>query len=247
MAKKRTKKELSDFYFKILKLDSRASIKEVELAYNVLTQNETCNDKLQDYRLAFEWLMVNVFNFKDDTKFCEIKEEDYYTEEEHYANIIASLPKPVKDSVKNVEKIIGNLSDKAKAIFCTQTVNLPMFFDSIWNHKKRFLWFSFWTTKDIQEIITEACLNPLQYESVTFEMSFSEFVSNNKLQDLRSFIEGLSIFSNLNKKICKKFVTHNTKYGISGFYIAEEKWSEKLKNMMIIKADHCDCYLNLVS
>ena len=247
MKEKQTYEELKDFYFKVLKLDKRSSIKEVELAYNVLTKEEKSNKKLKKYRIAFEWLMMNVFNCQDDTKFCQINKEDYYTEEQHYSNIVASLPKPVKNSVKQVEKIIGNLSDKAKAIFCTQTVNLPMFFDSIWKNKKRFLCFDFWTAKDMQKIISETCLNPIQYESVTFEMSFSEFVSNTKLEDLRSFVQGLSIFSKLHKDVCKKFITHNTKCGISGFYIAEEGWSDKIKNMMIIKADHCDCYLSLVS
>lgn len=245
MTKKDSDEYILERCFKVLNLDRRASKKEVELAYDVLTKDKSSKNMLEDYRVAFEWLMLNVFNTQDDTGFNDINKEKYYTEDEQYANVLEGLPEPVKEGVDFVEESLGSISDKAKAIFCTQTVNLPMFFDSIFKNKSKFLWFNFWTEKDITNVIAEACLNPIEYTDTTFELTYNRTISSNKHQDLLDFVENLCSFSIPNKKLCKKFEIKKTQYGVTGFFIAEEMWAKKLKNMLIVKANQCGCYLNL--
>lgn len=247
MGKKDSKEYILERCFSVLNLDSRASKKEVELAYDVLTKDKSSKNMLEDYRVAFEWLMLNVFNTQDDTGFNDIDKEKYYTEDEQYSNILEELPEPVKESIGFVEESLGSISDKAKAIFCTQTVNLPMFFDSIFKNKSKFLWFDFWTEKDITNVIAEACLNPIEYIDVTFELTYNRPISKDKHQDLIDFVENLRSFSIPNKKICKKFEIRQTKYGVTGFFIVEEIYAKKLKNMLVVKANQCDCFLNLNS
>ena len=135
MGKKDSKEYILERCFRVLNLDSRASKKEVELAYDVLTKDKSSKNMLEDYRVAFEWLMLNVFNTQDDTGFNDIDKEKYYTEDEQYSNVLEELPESVKESIGFVEESLGSISDKAKAIFCTQTVNLPMFFDSIFKNR----------------------------------------------------------------------------------------------------------------
>ena len=58
------KKTKIDECFKLFKLDSRASQKELELAYEVLTKGK--NDvQLRAYRLAFEFLMTDFYKVVD--------------------------------------------------------------------------------------------------------------------------------------------------------------------------------------
>ena len=55
--------DLTDACFEILHLDKRATQKEVEIAYEVLSQDKKSTDEqIRDYRTAFEYLMVNFFN-----------------------------------------------------------------------------------------------------------------------------------------------------------------------------------------
>lgn len=79
--------------FEKLCLDERASQKEVELAYNALTRNRYGDFK--GYRLAFEYLMQNVFNAVQTTK------EENNSEVE---DIIENSPSTVLSSISSLEK-----------------------------------------------------------------------------------------------------------------------------------------------
>ena len=134
--------------FEKLCLDERASQKEVELAYNALTRNRYGDFK--GYRLAFEYLMQNVFNAVQTTK------EENNSEVE---DIIENSPSTVLSSISSLEKKgfldENTLSGKARLAWATQKVNLPMLFNNIISNHHRFFTFNFWTVKDMSKIINQ--------------------------------------------------------------------------------------------
>ena len=128
--------------YKLFKLDERASKTEVELAFEVLTSSKNLpTEEYKHYRLAFEYLMHEVYTETED---CETEE----VEEQKFDSTIRYIPEKVKTSIDSWEKFNEEeLSSKVKTLFATQTVNLPMFFNSIISNSKNiFGKFHFYTS-----------------------------------------------------------------------------------------------------
>lgn len=237
--------KLIDECFGLLKLDNRASKQEVELAYNVLSSNKNITKEILTlYRRAFEYLMLYVFGMENEDITKNLHDEGHFTEEEQINEAVACFPEEVQESVEFVENKFGKLSEKAKLIFATQKVNLPMFFKSVKKHSINFLGFQFWTNRGMSKLIEETCLNPLQYVDVYFELT--ENLSEIPMQEeLYSFITALKKFFDCDKKLCKKFEYTKTVYGVMGHSILEENLASSLCKMVSTKADHINCYLNI--
>lgn len=231
--------------FDILKLDNRASKQEVELAYDVLSSDKNITkERFMLYRRAFEYLMLNVFDMQDESITENLHKEGHFTEDEQINDAVACFPEEVKESVQFVENNLGKLSEKAKLIFATQKINLPMFFKSIKKYRTNIFGFQFWTTKNMSKLIEETCLNPLQYVDICFELT--ENLSDIPIQDeLYSFIVGLDKFFNSDKNLCKKFEYTKTRYGVMCYCILEENVAQSLCKMVSTKAEHINCYLNI--
>lgn len=221
--------------FEKLCLDERASQEEVELAYNALTKNKYGD--FQGYRLAFEYLMQNVFGVVQVNEDSEAKE------------VLEEAPPIVLSSISNLEEkdfLDGKeLDERAKLAWATQSVNLPMLFNNIISNCHRFLSFNFWTVKDMTEIINNSCLNPFMYNDMTFEMFGDGLVS--KTIRIRDFVNGLKKFYGKNKnELCKCFEVKNIEYGAMAHIIAEHELTEHLRILVKQKADIEQCALNMV-
>lgn len=243
-----SKQKLIDDCFDLFKLDNRASQKELELAYDVLTKDKDIpNYTYQGYRFAFEFLMTEFFNVTDDTHFNEdYHKEDYYTDEEHISNIASMLPNSVKDGLNSIEKETGStLSEKARVILATQNVNLPMFFDCIKKNCTKFLGFKFWSPKNIKQIILDSCLNPLEYTTVYYEISYQYYTSSDLIKDLQDFVVSLEKYFNTNEDLCKRYIFRKSEFGVTGSAILESQQAEAFIDMMTAKANQTGCFLNI--
>lgn len=243
-----SKQKLIDDCFGLFKLDNRASQRELELAYDVLTKDKDIpNCTYQEYRFAFEFLMTEFFNATDDTHFNEdYHKEDYYTDEEHISNIVSMLPNSVKDGLNSIEKKTGStLSEKARAILATQNVNLPMLFDCITKNCSKFLGFKFWLPKNIKQIIIDSCLNPLEYTTVYYEISYQYYASSDSIKDLQDFVISLEKYFNTNEDLCKRYVFHKSGFGVTGSAILESQQAEAFIDMITAKANQTGCFLNI--
>ena len=117
-----------DEYFKLFKLDSRASQKELELAYEVLTKNK--NDvQLREYRLAFEFLMAEFYkaiDVKTDSETPQVEDIKDFDKEAKIC--INTAPKPVRDAIEWANKDGITLSDATTLACATQHINLPILY-----------------------------------------------------------------------------------------------------------------------
>lgn len=242
-------KKIIDKYFEIFHIDSRSSQRELELAYEVLTKNRDLSDeKLREYRLAFEYLMLNHFSIKDDLNFDkEINKDDYLTEEEQYQSVLGVIPEKVEKSLNYCETVLGSLKDKAKVIFATQKVNLPLFFKNITTNCHNFLGFHFWTEKDITKIINESCLNPLQYQTILFEMTNNEAIFESRSSEYNKFFSNIKRYFCYDKKTCPVFKYDLTEYGVTGMVTLEESLTEQFINLLTTKSKQMNVYLNLTT
>lgn len=228
--------------YKLFKLDERASKTEVELAFEVLTSSKNLpTEEYKHYRLAFEYLMHEVYTETEDYETEEV-------EEQKFDSTIRYIPEKVKTSIDSWEKFNEEeLSSKVKTLFATQTVNLPMFFNSIISNSKNIFGKFFWTSNDMHKIIEETCLNPIVYNDITFELTYNYHVFSEQLWDIRSFVNNLKKIHCKDKHLCKKFVTHDTQYGIMAHCIVEHSLAESMINMLKTKARQVECSLNLTA
>ena len=226
--------------YNILKLDERASKIEVEIAFEVLTSSKNLPEEdYKHYRLAFEYLMHEVYSETEDV-------DDEIIEEQKFDTAIKYIPETVTTSIDAWEKFNEEeLSSKVKTLFATQTVNLPMFFNSIISNSKRIFGNFFWTSDAMYKIIQETCLNPIIYNDITFELTYNYRVFNERLWDIRDFVNNLKKIHCKDKNLCKKFITYNTQYGIMAHCIIEHSLAGSIMNMLKVKANQVECSLNL--
>lgn len=231
-----------ELHFSILNLDTRASQKEVELAYNTLTgDKKTPIEHIKIYRNSYEYLMKNVFNVINEEEDILLTNED-----EIYDTFIKCIPQKVKDSLENLEKITKvELSNKAKSLMATQKLNVPMLFNAIHENKRRIFGFRFWTSKDMHNIIHDACVEMIEYKDMTFELTYDHWVETDKILNIRSFVKGLKNTVCEDKKLTKKFKIKNTQFGIIGHVICDSNTCEALRNMLENKANQAVCNLSM--
>ena len=240
------KQKTIDACYKMLKLDNRASKKEVELAFEVLTNSKNlASQDYKRYRYAFEFLMYEVYGANNA---CEPVEEDVTSCNENvWNNTITYLPQNVLNSIESWEKFNDTeLDNKTKAVFATQIVNLPMFFNAIIkNTSRNFFGKFFWSDKNMNDIINETCVNPMIYNDMTFELTYNGYKPYEKIYDLRDFVNNLKKIHLKDKYLCKRFETHNTQYGIMAHCIIEHSLAGSIMNMLKVKANQVECSLNL--
>lgn len=227
--------------YELFKLDERASKSEVEIAFDVLTSSKNLPaEQYRCYRLAFEFLMKEVYH-----ELTTIEEQEEI-ENEKFSSVVNVIPECVKKGIESWERFNDEeLSDKVKALFATQKVNLPMFFDAILKNSRRFINFFFWTSKDIDNIVEQTCLNPLSYNDITFELTYNGIECIDRYIDLRDFVNNIKKMYSKDKFLCKKFICHNTQFGIMGHCILEHSLAEGMVQMFRTKAKQVDCCLNL--
>lgn len=234
-------KDYIDTLFEVFYLDRRASQRELELAYDTLTKDKNLpNSKFHEYRLAFEYLMLNHFKAKYEE--LNIKKEDYYTEEQHLKNILQNLPEPIKEGIKEVQKE-ANLSEKALALLAVQKVNLPMFFRSIAKNCCNFFGIQWWTKKSMNKILSECMSNPLVYRNISFSFTCS-YIDRNELY---SFVRNMAKYYSADKMLCKEFRYNKTPRGVTGWVIIEDDLSCHLAETLHNKAEVLDCGVSVVS
>lgn len=232
--------DIIDDYFRLFNLDRRSSIRELEIAYNVITKNLD-QGEIFVYRNAFEYLMTEFY--------CVVEKqqpEEECNEQEDLWEAINNIPKTVIDSVFWCEENIlhQKLSDKARLIWSIQTINMPVFFNNILTKCKNIFGFKLWTEKDMANIIKESCLNEIEYETVCFDMS-ADIYRNITIREIKSFVKSLKeIFKKDNYSI-KKFITNDNELGASGYVIADKTTCCHICNMLKNKAEHFDLNLNI--
>ena len=233
-----------DEYFKLFKLGSRASQKELELAYEVLTKGK--NDvQLRAYRLAFEFLMTDFYKVVDVKTDSETPQVEDIKDFDKEAKIcINTAPKPVRDAIEWANKDGITLSDATTLAWATQNINLPILYHKICTTCHNFFGLKWWTKNDIIEIIKTCVLNPLEYRTCTFELS-----SNNVLQtdEIQKFVKSLQDLYAEDTFLCTRFDIRNTKNGTMGFVVVERGLREHLVNMLQTKAIQAYMTLNLVT
>ena len=242
--------KLIDDCFDLFCLDRRASQKEVEIAYDVLTKGTPSLYK--EYRLAFEYLMHNYYHVTyEEEDFLEDEEDISIKNEEISSIVLNNTPDIVKTALDffkvSGEKIYGNLDDISRAIFSIQKVNLPMFFQAIYkNAKFNILGKPYWDVSSMDKIIRDACLNPILYYDMTFELS-DACASIRQTINIQDFCMTIKKIFIKYKKLCQKFECHDTKTGCMCHIIADAETINKIENLVVAKAKQCDYTLNLTT
>lgn len=238
-------KNIIDEYFTLFHLDNRASKEELEIAYDVITKDKNIHsDELGMYRNAFEYLMCNHYccvNIKNE-------EEIQNTKEAFDNDIIQTIkraPSNIKNALQFANKAGISIGSSAKLIWSTQIINLPMFFKSMSKRVKKFLWFKYITGKDINEILKESVLNPINYTTTTFELYNVD--STVLSTDIKDFISNIKNFYTKEQNLCKIFDTKETLMGVTGFLVLEEDLSNQFIELVHNKAIQTNSVLNLVT
>jgi hypothetical protein len=239
-----SREEVIDQYFKLFKLDRRASKEELEIAYEVLTVGANIStEEIQGYRLAFEYLMFNYFNVSSP-----VKEEDKPNDleelaTEEFKQCIKTMPAPIKDALDYIDKRCDfNLSEISKIIWATQSINLPMLFRQIDSNKHKLFNFTWWTHNDMKEVLKKSVFNPLEFRTTTFEMTDKE-----NTKDISTFVNGLYKLFSKTKPLCPVFDISKTEFGTMGYVIIEKDLNKQLVAMLHTKASQFNYSLNLVT
>ena len=238
--------DLAEACFEILHLDKRASQREVEIAYEVLSQDKKSTDKqIRDYRTAFEYLMTNYFNIVETKNEKEQEEEVETISESSYSQIIEQVPYEIKNSIDELATLVGDeLNERVKALLSVQNINLSMFITNIYKLKRKFLNISFWTKSDMLKILQNCCLNPLLYSTATFEMNYP--FKDDRTSDLQKSIINISKAYKKESFLCPVFDVKKTKSGIDAYVTLESNQMNMLKVYLKNKSAQWDCNLNFV-
>lgn len=238
--------DLAEACFEILHLDKRASQREVEIAYEVLSQDKKSTDKqIRDYRTAFEYLMTNYFNIIETKNEKEQEEEVETISESSYSQIIEQVPYEIKNSIDELATLVGDeLNERIKALLSVQNINLSMFITNIYKLKRKFLNISFWTKSDMLKILQNCCLNPLLYSTATFEMNYP--LKDDRTSDLQKSIINISKAYKKESFLCPVFDVKKTKSGIDAYVTLESNQMNMLKVYLKNKSAQWDCNLNFV-
>lgn len=233
-----------DECFKLFKLDSRASQKELELAYEVLTKGK--NDvQLRAYRLAFEFLMTDFYkavDVKTDTDTPQSQPQENLDTEAKVC--IQTAPTPVRDAIKYANNEGISLNEACTLAWATQNINLPMLFQNICTNCHEFFGIKWWTKNDILTIIKNCVMNPLEYRTCTFELSAESLLSTD---EARVFVKSLQELYQEDTYLCPRFDVKDTARGSMGFVIVERDLRGHLVNMLHTKALQAYMTLNLVT
>lgn len=226
--------------FNVFHLDERASQREVEIAYETLTKGSKSNIELQGYRNAFELLMTDFYQAVD-IKTDEQLDEDNINEESSLAMSIA--PQPIRDAIDYANKEGANLSDACALSWATQNINLPLFYYNISKICHKFLWFRWWTNKDVNKILLNSAMNPLEYITCTFELSS---VYTYETKDIQAFAKSVRQLYLEDKYLCQRFDIKNTEMGVVGFVVVEKDLGGHLSRMLENKARQHNLNLSLI-
>ena len=242
------KQTIIDAYFKILKLDNRASQTELELAYDVLTKDSNLsNSELQLYRTAFEYLMCNFYKAVDIEEECTDSDDK---EMAFYDTAIECIPENINSALDKFEELSDiELNNKLKTIFATQIVCLPMFFNSIMENCTKFLWFKFWSKNNMYKILKDTVFCNLKYTLICVELS-CDISELHKRNDIISFMTSLkkSFCDRHNKKsLCPKFTVEKTTSGCMSMVLIENSFSEHLKKLIYNKSKILDCNCSMTT
>lgn len=237
--------DLADACFELLHLDKRATQKEVELAYEVLTKDEGVTEaQIRDYRTAFEYLMINFFHAVDTQE--EPSEEETPSQEMAYSQIIENAPLDIRNSIDELSTLVGEeLNNRTKALFAIQNVNLSMFITNIYKSKRKLFGFSFWTKSDMLKVFQNCCVNPLLYSTATFEMNYPIY-NKKEIKQLQKSIKNLSNIYKKEATICPVFEVEKTELGVDAYVTMETNQMNMLKMFLKNKSEQWDCNLNFV-
>ena len=238
--------DFAEACFEILHLDKRASQREVEIAYEVLSQDKkSTNKQIRDYRTAFEYLMTNYFNIVETKNEKEQEEEVEAISESSYSQIIEQVPYEIKNSIDELATLTGDeLNERVKALLSVQNINLSMFITNIFKLKRKIFNFTFWTKKDMLKIFQNCCFNPLLYSTATFEVNYP--VKDNRVKDLQKSIINISKTYKKESYLCPVFDVKKTKYGVDAYVTLEANQMNMLKIYLKNKSVQWDCNLNFV-
>ena len=238
--------DFAEACFEILHLDKRASQREVEIAYEVLSQDKkSTNKQIRDYRTAFEYLMTNYFNIVETENEKGQQEEVETMPESSYSQIIEQVPYEIKNSIDELATLVGDeLNERIKALLSVQNINLSMFITNIYKLKRKFLNISFWTKSDMLKILQNCCLNPLLYSTATFEMNYP--FKDNRTSDLQKSIINVSKAYKKESFLCPVFDVKKTKLGVDAYVTLESNQMNMLKTYLKNKSVQWDCNLNFV-
>lgn len=210
--------------YEALKLDERASQKEVELAYEVLTKNCLIED-LKFYRVAFEYLMNKVYGYKGERILTKTKKNSDNS-------IITSSCEIINDTPEN-----ENIS------FYGAYVENDVFLNCLKKGVKKFFNFNFYTINDIYKALNMAEVGEYLYDKIFFDISLNKapiITSNFKReqQDLIDFVENLKkfYFTNANNLLCAEFKISKTELGVSGMITIETSAGQALIKNLEAKA-----------
>ena len=224
-----------------LRLDTRASKKEVELAYNVLSKNkDLTNDELKILRSSFEYIMGVKYGV--GKKESEVENEEY---ENVYIQVSNLIPDNVQKALKYLENEYGDLGDKVKALFATQNVNFPLLVYSLHLNGKTILGKHIWTKEDIDKVLKECCVNDVSYSNILLEIStdFSVTYDSKYLFDLLDAIRQIELND---KNLCPKFELKKVKDGVIASIICCTDYSSKLEMFLKNKCESLGLRLNMV-
>lgn len=240
----------TDNCFKLFNLNNKASQKELEIAYDVLTKNISDDELMKEYRFAFEYLMTNFYGAvssgTDEEDISGVSKEEQ-KKQEAYETIVNSSPIQVKNSIEELSSLLGDeLLDRVKALFAIQQVNLSMFITNIYKRKRKLFGLSFWLKQDMVKIFEECCLNELQYATATFDIELPDIIFDSKISAIQESIKGIAESYIKEPLICPRFDVKNTKFGVSCYITLEINHMTMLEDYLQNKAKLLECNLNMV-
>ena len=137
--------------YSLLHLDSRASKKEVEIAYDVLiARKDSTQEQTQNYRFAFEYLMSNVY--------CDFTPQNNKEDNEtFFYDVLSTMPDKVEECIEELEEedTLDDepLTDKLKAMWASMHINMPLLFREINKNCIHIFGHQFWTEKHMKKIM----------------------------------------------------------------------------------------------
>lgn len=223
-------------FLSCFKLNEKASKRELQIAYNVLTKNAT-PEQYNNLRRAFEYLMFNFYGIDEETTVSNIMVESDKNQPQNKPTekeVVDSLPEHIQEGIGELEKDTMPLDEKVKLSLATQKVNTPLLYLNIKRYCKNFLGFKFLTKKDLDKVVSKSCLTPLVYCYFTFvidgDLSFS-------VKNIQNFTHNLKKIIYKDKPMCKSFIYSNTNTGVLGRAIIEENLLSNILDLINFKCN----------
>lgn len=229
--------DIIDDYLNLFHLDRRSSVRELEIAYDVITK-DLDEGEIFVYKRAFEYLMIEFYGVVEKENIPEDNEL-----EDDILGILEDTPQEIIDSVEWCEEnIMGEpISDKVKVLWTTQSVNLPMLAQNLLTNCKNIFGFKIWTENDICNILKQSCLNPIEYHTLCFDISSR----TTKPKEVKSFVKSLKKLFKIENISIQRFITSENEVGVIGYVIAERKTCLHILNLIRHKCEQYDYCLNV--